>query len=143
MGIPCVVIAGRPNVGKSSLFNAIVGDRVSIVEPTPGVTRNRITRVLERDGKRFELVDTGGLGLVDSVELAADIHQQIEVALAHADLVLLVVDVKAGLQPMDEEITRRLRRPARKCCWSSTSATPARTSRPRPTSTRWATRTSS
>ena len=109
MGIPCVVIAGRPNVGKSSLFNAICGDRISIVEPTPGVTRDRISRVLEREGKRFELVDTGGLGLVDSVELAADIHQQIEVALAHADLVLLVVDVKAGLQPMDEEITRRLR----------------------------------
>jgi GTP-binding protein len=109
MGIPCVVIAGRPNVGKSSLFNAICGGRVAIVEPTPGVTRDRISRLVERDGKRFELVDTGGLGLVDTEELAADIHRQIEVAIAHADLVLLVVDVKAGRQPMDEEISRRLR----------------------------------
>ena len=113
MDMPLVAIVGRANVGKSSLFNAICGDRISIVEPTPGVTRDRITRFLERDGKRFELVDTGGLGLVDSVELAADIHQQIEIALAHADLVLLVVDVKAGIQPMDEEITRRLRQAAK------------------------------
>ncbi len=109
MAIPCVVIAGRPNVGKSSLFNAVCGGRVAIVEPTPGVTRDRITRVVERDGRRFELVDTGGLGLVDAQELSAEIHRQIEVAIAHADLVLLVVDVKAGRQPMDEEICRTLR----------------------------------
>jgi GTP-binding protein len=109
MAIPCVVIAGRPNVGKSSLFNAISGGRVAIVEPTPGVTRDRISRIVERDGRRFELVDTGGLGLVDELELSNDIHRQIEVAIAHADIVLLVVDVKAGRQPMDEEISRRLR----------------------------------
>ncbi len=109
MAIPCVVIAGRPNVGKSSLFNAICGGRVAIVEPTPGVTRDRISRIVERDGRRFELVDTGGLGIVDTEELAADVHRQIEVAIAHADLVLLVVDVKAGRQPMDEDIARRLR----------------------------------
>jgi GTP-binding protein len=109
MAIPCVVIAGRPNVGKSSLFNAICRDRVAIVEPTPGVTRDRISRFLEREGRRFELVDTGGLGLVDVDELAEDIHRQIEVAIAHADLVLLVVDVKAGLQPSDQEIVDRLR----------------------------------
>jgi len=109
MSIPCVVIAGRPNVGKSSLFNAICGERIAIVEPTPGVTRDRISRIVERDGKRFELIDTGGLGLVDTVELADHVHEQIELALHHADLVLLVVDAKAGLQPMDRQIAQRLR----------------------------------
>jgi GTP-binding protein len=109
MAIPSVVIVGRANVGKSSLFNAIYGQRVSIVEPTPGVTRDRISRVVERDGLTFELWDTGGMGLQDSVELAADIEQQIRFAIQKADLVLFVLDAKAGVQPLDESIARDLR----------------------------------
>ncbi len=107
--VPAVVIVGRPNVGKSSLFNAIYGSRVSIVEPTPGVTRDRVSRTVERDGLAFELVDTGGMGLHDSEELAADVQKQILTAIEQADLVLLVVDAQDGLQPMDGEIAARLR----------------------------------
>lgn len=109
MDVPVVVIVGRPNVGKSSLFNAICGSRVAIVEPTPGVTRDRISRVVERDGLAFELVDTGGMGLHDSDELADHIQMQILIAIEQADLVLLVVDAMDGLQPLDESITRQLR----------------------------------
>jgi len=109
MEIASVVIVGRPNVGKSSLFNAIYGRRVAIVEPTPGVTRDRVSRIVERDGAAFELVDTGGMGLHDSEELAEDIQLQIAIAIEQADLVLLVVDAREGLQPYDREIARRLR----------------------------------
>ncbi|MFW6188900.1 MAG: ribosome biogenesis GTPase Der [Planctomycetota bacterium] len=109
MAVPSVVIAGRPNVGKSSLFNAIYGSRVAIVEETPGVTRDRITRIVERNGVRFELVDTGGLGLVDREELAEHVDMQIQIAIHQADLVLLVVDAKTGVQPVDEQIANELR----------------------------------
>ena len=107
--MPSVVIVGRPNVGKSSLFNAIYGRRVAIVEPTPGVTRDRICQVVERDSGAFELVDTGGMGLHDSEELADDIEMQILIAIEHADLVLLVVDAREGCQPLDKDIARQLR----------------------------------
>jgi GTP-binding protein len=107
--IPSVVIVGRPNVGKSSLFNAICRERVAIVEPTPGVTRDRISRVVERPDARFELVDTGGIGLHDSDALAEHIQAQIAIAIEQADLVLLVVDLKAGPQPFDAEIANELR----------------------------------
>jgi GTP-binding protein len=107
--IPSVVIVGRPNVGKSSLFNAIYGSRVSIVEPTPGVTRDRVSRTVERDGLAFELVDTGGMGLHESEELTADVQKQILIAIDQADLVLVVVDAKDGLQPLDAEVASRLR----------------------------------
>ena len=107
--VPSVVIVGRPNVGKSSLFNAICRERVAIVEPTPGVTRDRISRVIERNGARFELVDTGGIGLHDSEALADHIQAQIAVAIEQADLVLLVVDLRAGRQPFDSEIANALR----------------------------------
>jgi GTP-binding protein len=106
---PTVAIVGRPNVGKSSLFNAMYGGRVAIVEPTPGVTRDRISRVIDHDGARFELIDTGGIGLHDLDELADDIHMQISIALEEADLVLLVVDAREGLQPADQDITQQLR----------------------------------
>jgi len=106
---PTVVIVGRPNVGKSSLFNALCGERVAIVEPTAGVTRDRISRVVERDGVRFELVDTGGMGMKEADELAADVEMQILIAIEQADLVLLVVDARDGFQPLDAEIAARLR----------------------------------
>lgn len=108
MQVPSVVIVGRPNVGKSSLFNAIYGSRVAIVEPTPGVTRDRITRVIERGETAFELVDTGGMGLEE--ELAEHVERQIRIAIEQADLVLLVVDIRQGLQPLDRQIADELRR---------------------------------
>jgi GTP-binding protein len=109
MKTPCVAIIGRPNVGKSSLFNAICGRRVAIVEATPGVTRDRISQLVRRDGFAFELVDTGGMGLADTEELAGDIQRQIMFAIEQADLVVFVVDAKDGPQPGDDEISRLLR----------------------------------
>ena len=80
MPLPVVAIVGRPNVGKSSLFNWLVGRRISIVEPTAGVTRDRVSTIVEEDGRFFELTDTGGIGIVDAAELSADIEKQIQIA---------------------------------------------------------------
>ncbi|MBK8100299.1 MAG: ribosome biogenesis GTPase Der [Planctomycetes bacterium] len=110
MTLPRVALVGRPNVGKSSLFNRLVGRRVSIVEPTAGVTRDRVTTILEHDHRRIELTDTGGLGLVDEALLKDHIEAQIEIALATADLILFVVDGKDGRLPGDDLVARRLRR---------------------------------
>ncbi|MCD6415835.1 MAG: ribosome biogenesis GTPase Der [Planctomycetes bacterium] len=108
MQVPLVVIVGRPNVGKSSLFNAIYGGRVAIVEPTAGVTRDRISRIIQNEETAFELMDTGGMGVEE--ELADHIELQIRIAIEQAELVLMVVDGKAGLQPLDREIAEELRR---------------------------------
>jgi GTP-binding protein len=110
MTLPRVAIVGRPNVGKSSLLNRLVGRRVSIVEPTAGVTRDRVVVPVEYDGCQFELVDTGGLGLVDEEQLKAHIESQIEVALATCDRILFLVDGKDGRVPADDLVARRLRR---------------------------------
>ena len=109
MAIPRVAIIGRPNVGKSSLFNRLVGRRVSIVEPTAGVTRDRVAVTMQHADRTFELIDTGGLGLVDEALLKDHIEAQIEVALETADLVLFVVDGKEGRVPGDDLVARRLR----------------------------------
>jgi len=105
---PSVVIVGRPNVGKSSLLNCLAKKRIAIVDPTAGVTRDRISALLEHEGRVFELWDTGGIGTPD--DLAAEVERQIETALLRADAVLFVVDVKQGLLPLDQEIAARLRR---------------------------------
>ncbi len=109
MALPRVAIVGRPNVGKSSLLNRIAGKRVSIVEPTAGVTRDRVAVIVEREGRRFELVDTGGLGLVDEALLKDHVEAQIQVALTTSDLILFVVDGKEGRVPGDDLVARRLR----------------------------------
>jgi len=113
MGLPTVAIIGRPNVGKSSLLNALAGKRISIVEPTAGVTRDRISTIIERTNRYFELVDTGGYGLVgtpDSIggQLSEHIQQQILRAIESANLVLFVVDIRDGLVPLDKKIAQLL-----------------------------------
>jgi len=114
MALPIVAIIGRPNVGKSSLLNALAGRMISIVEPTAGVTRDRVsTFIPPRAGRKegyFELVDTGGYGIVDSDRLSEHIEQQILKAIESAQLVLFMVDIRDGLVPLDEKIARLLRK---------------------------------
>jgi len=110
MSLPVVAIVGRPNVGKSSLSNAIVGRRTSIVEPTAGVTRDRVTTICEIAEAYVELVDTGGHGVVDRDDLEQDVERQIQYAIAEAALILFVVDNRDGLTPQDGATAQMLRR---------------------------------
>lgn len=110
MGIPKVAIVGRPNVGKSSLLNWVAGKLLSVVDPTAGVTRDRVTWIVNEKDRYFELVDTGGIGIVDSDDLSDDIERQIDVGLLECDLMLFVVDAKSGVTPLDQEVAERLRR---------------------------------
>ncbi|MCS6971079.1 MAG: ribosome biogenesis GTPase Der [Planctomycetota bacterium] len=106
---PTVAIVGRPNVGKSSLFNRLVGQPIAIVDPTPGTTRDRLLHPVRRDGLRFDLVDTGGIGIVDEAKLAQDVYQQVQRAIAAADRIVFLCDARAGLHPLDREIAALLR----------------------------------
>jgi GTP-binding protein len=108
--LPVVAIVGRPNVGKSSLLNALVGKRISIVQDMPGVTRDRISTPLKIRDRYVELMDTGGYGFVDPDQLTTHIKHQIDLAMTSADLVLFLVDTQAGLTSADEEIAGLLRR---------------------------------
>ena len=108
--MPVIAIVGRPNVGKSSLLNALAGKRISIVQDMPGVTRDRVSTPL-RVGERYvELVDTGGYGFDDTTGLTEHIKHQIELAMSRADLVLFIVDCQDGLTSADENIAQLLRR---------------------------------
>lgn len=110
MPLPIVAIIGRPNVGKSSLFNALAGQMISIVEPTAGVTRDRVSTIIETNNKFFELIDTGGYGIVDSDRLKSHIEKQIKQAIFSASLILFVVDIRDGLVPLDFQIAQLLRK---------------------------------
>lgn len=105
-----VAIVGFPNVGKSTLVNRLTATRSAVVFETPGVTRDRKEVVCEWAGTRFLLVDTGGVDIADESPLTRDVAEQAKRAIAGADLVLFVVDAKAGLSPGDEEIAAILRR---------------------------------
>lgn len=109
MGIPQVVIVGRPNVGKSSIFNWLAGKRLAIVDPTAGVTRDRVTHLIEIEGRFAELVDTGGMGIVDADNLTEQVEDQIQAAVDSAQVVLFVVDCRDGPVPLDEAVAKRLR----------------------------------
>src|SRR5262249_42525999 len=109
MPLPVVVIVGRPNVGKSSLLNCLAGRRISIVDPTAGVTRDRVTTTVHAGDRYFELVDTGGIGIEDHDNLTAEVERQIQIAIDQADVILFVVDIRNGRVPLDEEVNRRLR----------------------------------
>jgi len=113
--IPRIAIVGRPNVGKSSLLNMLAGRRVSIVDPTAGVTRDRVSTYItlpqrQRVGgpREIELIDTGGYGIEDTQNLTAEVEQQIAYALADAALVLFVVDAQQGIVSLDERVARLL-----------------------------------
>jgi GTP-binding protein len=108
--LPVIAIVGRPNVGKSSMLNALIGKRISIVQDQPGVTRDRISVPLQIDGHWVELVDTGGYGYVDADNLTEHIAHQIELAMARADLVLFIVDCEEGMTGADQEVAALLRR---------------------------------
>ena len=107
--IPRIAIVGRPNVGKSTLLNRLARRRISIVHDQPGVTRDRVSVDLEFGGRIIELIDTGGIGIVDEEQLDHDIHAQIETAIRSAELILFLVDGRAGVHPLDEEVAAKLR----------------------------------
>lgn len=107
---PIVAIVGRPNVGKSTLFNRIIQRRLAIVEDTPGITRDRIYADADWNGREFTLVDTGGLQMDEDEGLPAGVRRQAEVAIAEADLIVLVLDVREGLTAVDRDVAELLRR---------------------------------
>lgn len=109
MSKPTVAIVGRPNVGKSTIFNRIVGERVSIVEDEPGVTRDRIYGQAEWLGREFSLIDTGGITL-EEYPLDIEIKSQAEIAIEEADVIIFMVDIRSGITALDENIAKMLYR---------------------------------
>src|SRR5688572_14735509 len=108
-----IAIVGRPNVGKSALFNRIVGKRIAIVHDEPGVTRDRVSAAAEWKGRKFTLVDTGGIGLLRG-EKATDVItqaalEQVKLAIEAADVIILTVNAQEGVVPLDREVAERLR----------------------------------
>jgi GTP-binding protein len=109
MPVPQVVIVGRPNVGKSSLFNWLAQKRLAIVDPTAGVTRDRLAYLMNERDRYFEIVDTGGMGIQDVDNLTENIEDQIQAAIDLGALILFVVDVREGVVPLDVQVAERLR----------------------------------
>jgi GTPase len=108
--MPSVAIIGRPNVGKSALFNRLIGRKIAIVHDQPGITRDRISAICARGTRPFVVWDTGGIFGVGESELSAQVRGAAEEALHESDLLLFVVDAHAGLSPIDEDLARLLRR---------------------------------
>jgi GTP-binding protein len=109
MSRPLVAVVGRPNVGKSTLFNRLVGRRVAIVEDTPGITRDRLYHNVEWRGQEFTVIDTGGIILNESDPLAVQVRMQAEIAMEEADVILFVVDAADGMTSTDQDIADVLR----------------------------------
>lgn len=110
MSVPKVAIVGRPNVGKSSIMNWLAHKRISVVDPMAGVTRDRVKYLMHIDDRYFELIDTGGVGIVDVGELSDEVDTQIRIAMEEADLILFVVEGPAGIMGLDQEVAQRLRK---------------------------------
>ncbi|MDV3427089.1 MAG: 50S ribosome-binding GTPase, partial [Bacillota bacterium] len=110
MSKPIVAIVGRPNVGKSTLFNKLAGSRISIVQDTPGVTRDRIYAEAEWLNNKFTIIDTGGIELNTEDVLLKQMRLQAEIAIDTADVILFLVDGKEGLTPADKEVAEMLRK---------------------------------
>lgn len=109
MPVTQIAVVGRPNVGKSSLFNWLAGTRIAIVDDQPGITRDRITHLMCHEDRFFELIDTGGMGFNDADDLTKHIEEQISIAIESADLILFVLDTRSGILPLDQEVAKRLR----------------------------------
>ena len=110
MSRPLVAIVGRPNVGKSMLFNKLVGQRLSIVEDTPGVTRDRIYAPCEWRGRTFDLVDTGGIEPSTDSEILLFMREQAQIAIDAANVIILVTDIRTGVTAADEDVATMLQR---------------------------------
>ena len=110
MSKPLVAIVGRPNVGKSMLFNKLVGRRLSIVEDTPGVTRDRLYAECEWRGRKFDIVDTGGIEPGPTTEILSFMRKQAEIAISHADVIVFLCDIKTGLTASDQDVANMLLR---------------------------------
>ena len=110
MAKPVVAIVGRPNVGKSMLFNKLIGKRVSIVEDTPGVTRDRIYGETDWNGRKFTLIDTGGIEPRTDNEILSFMREQANIAISHADVIVFLTDIKTGLTASDQEVASMLLR---------------------------------
>ncbi|MFD2611999.1 ribosome biogenesis GTPase Der [Paenibacillus gansuensis] len=108
MARPIVAIVGRPNVGKSTIFNRIIGDRLAIVEDKPGITRDRIYGTAEWNNIAFSIIDTGGIEIDDEDFILKSIRAQAELAIEEADAIVFMVDAKAGLTPADQEVAELL-----------------------------------
>lgn len=108
--LPSVAIVGRPNVGKSALFNRLARRRISIVHDEPGITRDRIATTIDGPGRAYELVDTGGIGAPINDSFDEQVRAEADIAIASADLILLVIDARQGLTPVDRDLSRQLRR---------------------------------
>ena len=109
MTLPVVAIVGRPNVGKSALFNCLARRRIAIVDPTAGVTRDRVMAPISWIDTTFDLTDTGGIGVVDCDDLSEEIENQIRIGMEQAHVLVFVVDVRAGITPLDHRVADRLR----------------------------------
>ena len=118
MSMPIVAVVGRPNVGKSTFFNKVVGRRVSIVEDTPGVTRDRIYAEAEWRSKFFALIDTGGIEPDSTDVILSQMRNQAEIAMETADVILFMVDGKDGLTASDREVGSMLMKTGKRSfCW--------------------------
>lgn len=110
MARPIIAIVGRPNVGKSTIFNRIIGDRLAIVEDKPGITRDRIYGTGDWNGQMFSVIDTGGIEIDETDEIIKSIRVQAELAIEEADVIIFMVDGKSGLTPADTEVAQLLYR---------------------------------
>jgi GTP-binding protein len=108
MGRPIIAIVGRPNVGKSTIFNRIIGDRLAIVEDKPGITRDRIYGIGEWLDREFSIIDTGGIEIDGDDQILRSVRMQAELAIEEADVIIFMVDAKAGVTAADQEVTQML-----------------------------------